>query len=254
MTSKKLIVALVLFFLTGSLLGVAKESIIVTKPKERGRNIRLHMDAGEQWEHTFTAGSISIKTTPQIAVWIEDPDGNYIDTLYVTRRTATQKWRGKPGPYEEKGNIRRKASLPYWAHKRGVRYSDGLFLPTKKEPLPDSVTAASPKESFQLRSCVPEAIDHFVLLVEINNSTDFNEYFNRDAAPSDPAFSGGSFGSGQPALVYRTSVQTGTDDNIYELELAGHSSPYGENGNLNTDVTRITTAKQIVDRITVLIE
>jgi hypothetical protein len=249
MNMRKMICALVLFLLAGSLLAIARESIIVTKAKEKGRSIEIHVDAGEHWEHQFTAGSISIKTTPQIAVWIEDLNGNYLDTLYVTKRTAAQRWRGKAGPYEEKGNIRRKASLPYWAHKRGVRYSDGLYLPTKKQPLPDSITSASPKESFQLRSSVAEEIDNFVVLVEINNSTDFNEYFKRDASPSDPAFSGGSFGSGQPALVYKTVVQTDTDGRIFELVLAGHSSPDGENGKLYTDVKKITTAKGIAEKI-----
>ena len=118
---------------------------------------------------------------------------------------------GKPGPYEEKGNIRRKASLPYWAHRRGVR-------------------------------------------VEINDSTDFNEYYRRDADPEDPFFSGGSFGSGRPAVVYKTVVDTEVSGKLYELELVGHSNPNGENGQLNPDIATLTTAKQIADNIVVVIK
>jgi hypothetical protein len=254
MNVKKTVIAGMLFFFVGSLLGMARESIIVTRAKEQGRSITLHIEAGKHWEHQFEAGSISITTTPQIAVWIEDLEGNYVDTLYVTRRTATQKWRGKAGPYEEKGNIRRKAALPYWAHSRGIQYDDGLYLPTKKNPLPDTVTSASPKSSFQLSSSVSEDLDSFVLLVELNNSTDFNDFYTREAVPGNPYFSGGSFGSGQPALVYQTVVHTYEGSNSYELKLAGHSSPYGEDGQLYRDVSKISTAKQIAERIIVMLK
>ena len=254
MNVKKIVIAGVFFIFVGSILGVAKESIIATKAREQGRSITLHVEAGKHWEHKFEAGRISITTTPQIAVWIEDLEGNYLDTLYVTRRTATQKWRGKAGPYEKKGNIRRKAVLPYWAHRRGIQYDDGLYLPTKKDPLPDTVTSASPKASFQLSSSVSEDLDSFVLLVELNNSTDFNEFYTREAVPGNPHFSGGSFGSGQPALVYETVVHTHRVKDTYELDLAGHSSPHGEDGQLYRDISKITTAKQIAERIIVMLK
>ena len=235
------------------LLVIAKDPIIVTKPVQTGKDIRLYIEAGEHWVHRFEAGSVSIKTTPQIAVWVEDLEGNYRDTLYVTRKTATQKWRGKAGPYEEKGNIRRKASLPYWAHRRGIRYDDGLLLPTKKDALPDSITSASPKESFQLRSSVGKDLDNFMIFVEINNSTDFNEYYTRDAEPGDALFSGGSFGSGQPSVIYSATIEKNDSIKEYELQLTGHSSPNGESGQLYTDVSKLTTAKHIAGKIAVIV-
>ena len=253
MNMKKTLIIFTPFFLLAALLVIAKESIIATRPGQTGKDIKLHIEAGEHWVHLFESGSVSIKVTPQIAVWVEDPEGNYLDTLYVTRRTATQKWRGKAGPYEEKGNIRRKASLPYWAHRRGVRYDDGLFLPTKKDPLPDSITSASPKESFQLRSSVGEDLDNFMIFVEINNSTDFNEYYTRDADPKDAHFSGGSFGSGQPSVIYSAAIDINDLKKEYELQLAGHSSPSGENGQLHTDVSKLTTAKHIAGKIAVTV-
>ena len=253
MKIKKILFVSAVFFFAGGLLSVAKDAVIVTKANQSGRSIKVHIEAGAHWDHMFEAGKVSIKTTPQIAVWIEDLDGNYLDTLYVTKKTATQRWRGKPGPYEEKGNIRRKTSLPYWSHKRGVRYEDGLYLPTKKEPLPDSVTSASPKGSFRLNSSVGEELKTFILLVEINNSTDFNEYYTREAKPDDPFFSGGSYGSGQPAVVYHAVVDMDAAEKTYALKLAGHSSPDGENGQLYTDFTKLTTAKQIADKIMVVI-
>jgi len=253
MNMKKTLIIFTPFFFLAALLVIAKESIIVTRPEHTGKDIKLYIEAGKHWGHLFESGSVSIKTTPQIAVWVEDLEGNYLDTLYVTRRTATQKWRGKAGPYEEKGNIRRKASLPYWAHRRGVRYDDGLFLPTRKDPLPDSITSASPKESFQLSSSVGEDLDSFMIYVEINNSTDFNEYYTRDAKPGDVHFSGGSFGSGQPSVIYSVAIDTKKLKNKYDLQLAGHSSPNGENGQLFADISKLTTAKHIAGKIVVTV-
>ena len=63
----------------------------------------------------------------QIAVWAEDPLGNYVATLYVTRLTGTFGLANRPGnhflhtatrfPYG-----RRDMVLPVWAHKRGKTY------------------------------------------------------------------------------------------------------------------------------------
>ena len=63
----------------------------------------------------------------QIAVWIEDPQGNYVATAYVTRLTGTFGLGNRPGnhflhaatrfPYG-----RRDMVLPVWAHKRNKTY------------------------------------------------------------------------------------------------------------------------------------
>ena len=63
----------------------------------------------------------------QIAVWAEDPLGNYVATLYVTRLTGTFGLANRPGnhflhsaarfPYG-----RRDMVLPVWAHKRNKTY------------------------------------------------------------------------------------------------------------------------------------
>ena len=63
----------------------------------------------------------------QIAVWVEDPLGNYVATLYVTRLTGSFGLANRPGnhflrtapryPYG-----RRDMVLPVWAHKRNKTY------------------------------------------------------------------------------------------------------------------------------------
>ena len=80
---------------------------------------------------TPTCRTVAVDFKPvknlQIAVWAEDPLGNYVATLYVTRLTGTFGLANRPGnhflhtatrfPYG-----RRDMVLPVWAHKRGKTY------------------------------------------------------------------------------------------------------------------------------------
>jgi hypothetical protein len=63
----------------------------------------------------------------QIAVWIEDAQGNYVDTAYVTRLTGVFGLANRPGNHLLKSDVRfpycrRDMVLPVWAHKRNVTY------------------------------------------------------------------------------------------------------------------------------------
>ena len=80
---------------------------------------------------TPTCRTVEVSFKPvsnlQIAVWAEDPLGNYVATLYVTRLTGTFGLANRPGnhflhtatrfPYG-----RRDMVLPVWAHKRNKTY------------------------------------------------------------------------------------------------------------------------------------
>ncbi|HEX8954117.1 MAG TPA: CFI-box-CTERM domain-containing protein [Polyangia bacterium] len=63
----------------------------------------------------------------QLAVWIEDPAGNYVDTAYVTRSTGALGLGNRPGNARFKSAYRwpygrREMVLPVWAHARGKQY------------------------------------------------------------------------------------------------------------------------------------
>jgi hypothetical protein len=63
----------------------------------------------------------------QIAVWVEDTDGNYVDTAYVTRSTGALGLANRPGNARFKSAYRwpygrREMVLPVWAHKRNKQY------------------------------------------------------------------------------------------------------------------------------------
>ena len=56
-------------------------------------------------------------------------------------------------------------------------------------------------------------------------------------------------GSGQPALVYSALINLESEINEYTLNLIGHSSPDGSNGDIYNDLSGITTADKIVKQI-----
>jgi hypothetical protein len=63
----------------------------------------------------------------QIAVWIEDAQGRYVDTAYVTRLTGALGLANRPGEALLKTDVRfpygrREMVLPVWAHRRNHPY------------------------------------------------------------------------------------------------------------------------------------
>ncbi len=59
---------------------------------------------------------------PSFVFWAEDMEGKYLQTLFITKAVGTSIYdHGDPSSgHWEPGEIRRPASLPYWAHQRGV--------------------------------------------------------------------------------------------------------------------------------------
>ncbi|MDR1642315.1 MAG: DUF2271 domain-containing protein [Clostridiales bacterium] len=57
---------------------------------------------GRRIEISFSYQNLALVASNQFAFWIEDMDGNYVDTLYVTRYTS------------QEGHRRRPNSIPAW--------------------------------------------------------------------------------------------------------------------------------------------
>lgn len=210
-------------------------------------NITISVEKGDGWLHNFPLfWFIKVKNAPQIAIWTEDLDGNFLSTIYVSERLAKQSWRAA-------GGNRRKEALPCWSHAQGNQYSDGLYLPTKDEPLPDAITGATPKGSFAANVQMSESVKQFIVKCEFNHSVDFNEHYPKDAKEGDPNYSGGKLGSGQPAVVYQTVIDLDSEQKEFEGKLIGHSSPDGSDGKIYPDTSKLTTAMDIVKGITVYV-
>jgi hypothetical protein len=205
-----------------------------------GGSLRITVTPGEEWIHPFSA---LVKNPPQYALWIEDEGGAYLGSVFVTRKAATEGW------VLNKGNRRREA-LPVWSRRRGIAADDGIYLPTREEPLADGVTGATPK-AVQTLAVVPDpSLTRFWLFCEINHSTDFNAAWPKDAAPGDPGWSGGPEGSGQPSLVYGVLIDL-ADPGPWTLSLIGRGSADGADGSVDADLTGLTTALGILGGVVV---
>lgn len=237
---KKMVIAWILPFV---LFGSCRKELV---EYDQG-SVKVVVEQGDQWLHDFSLFmGIKKKNPPQIAVWVEDTEGKYLATVYASYKIATQSWQAA-------GGNRRKEALPHWCHSRGVQYADGLYLPTSDEPLTDGISGATPRSGFDLKISPAAGLQRFVVKVEVNHSTDFNEAYPRSAKEGEPGYSGGRHGSGQPALVYAADVDLASGASEFEAVLVGHSSPDGSSGEVDPDLSGLTSALRIVERITVRI-
>ncbi len=190
---------------------------------------------------------------PLMAVWIEDTGGNYIQTLFVARSVATGIF--KYGRQENNKWVeapkRAPQTLPYWAHKRGVKASDGLYMPEPSDPVSDAYSGPTPVTGFVLNSKADTKLPpRYRVMLEINQNWDWNEYWTNNKYPDDENYKM----SCQPALVYEALVDDQSPVGRYRMRPVGHSHYSGKSGELFTDLSTLTTALTIADSIIVSIE
>jgi hypothetical protein len=184
----------------------------------------VRVEPGEEWLHRYSALK---ENPPQFAVWAERDDGSFAGTIFATRKVATGNWAFN-------GGNPRKEALPIWKHR-------------KAESEADAVTGATPRESFAVALAPREGTERrFYLCAEFNHSTDWNDAYPKGADEGEAGYSGGSEGSGQPSILYRTLVDLDSSSNRFVFEAVGHGSPDGSDGELVADLSSLTSALRIV--------
>lgn len=213
--------------------------VIRTNPQGQGPEIELSFWKGKAHNH------------PLMAVWIEDLDGNYIQTLYVARSIATGVFGhgDKTEGFWQPGAVRRPAALPYWSHKRGIPASDGLYTPDSTSAVPDAYTGATPQSNFMLESKADTDVPaSYRVLFEINQTWDWNEFWTNNKYPDDINYKT----SCQPSLIYAATIHEETEN--IELKLIGRGHHSGADGKLYTDLETMTTALEITDSVLVRVK
>ncbi len=108
-----------------------------------------------------------------MAVWLEDEQGKYIQSLFVPRSVATGIFRycsNAAGKWVA-ASKRSPQTLPYWSHKRGIKAGDGLFMPDPDNPVADAYSGATPTTSFILRSKADKPLpEKFMVMFEVNQN------------------------------------------------------------------------------------
>ncbi|MBN2807498.1 MAG: hypothetical protein JXR22_12645 [Prolixibacteraceae bacterium] len=213
---------------------------LVTNARAEGQAMTIQFYKGKAHNH------------PTFALWIEDLEGNYIESLFVTRYLATGiyghgslgegKWDSKPG------EAKRPATLPYWLHKRGIKADGETYLPTPDQPVADAISGATPLNDFVLSTKTTKALpEKFRLMLEINQPWDWNSYWHNNLYPDDADYKS----SCQPALVYAVTIDQANLKPEYYLNPIGHSHYAGKDGELYTDLSTITSAREIVHKVKV---
>jgi hypothetical protein len=206
-----------------------------------GPPIRIEFKEGEEHNH------------PLMAIWIEDMQGKYIQTIFVAESIGKGVFKhgdassGKWMP----GEIRRPAALPVWSHRRGIKAEDGFYLPTPQNPVPDAYTGPTPPQDFIIESRLEDPdLRQFLVFFEINQTWDWNEFWTNNLYPDSDEYKT----SCQPALVYKAVVNLDDEQKEYRMRLVGHSHYAGEDGEIYEDVSTFTTALEIADEVRVVLE
>ena len=80
---------------------------------------------------------------------------------------------------------------------------------------------------------------------------DDNEYYSEFDFPDDDVFHSGTGQLGQPSIVFEASVDMNDNKDYYLMELIGHGHHSGQTGELDSDLSTLTTALEIVERIVI---
>jgi len=206
-----------------------------------GTALTIQFEKGEEHNH------------PLFAIWLADEKGNYIQTLFVSEsigKGVFKRVSRKSGRWKA-GEIQRPATLPYWAHQRAVKNEFGTYMPTPTQPVADAYTGATPSTSFVLHAKTEKPLNgKYKIMLELNQSWDWNEYWTNDKYPNDREYKTSS----QPALVYSVDVDAASLNKEYTMKLIGHSHYSGADGSLDTDLSTMTTALKIAKKITVKLD
>jgi hypothetical protein len=256
--------ALAALVLTAFVGALAADGPDAARPDAQGRLV-LNVKDGKNWRHSFRVMLVAkVVTEPQMAFWLEDTAGNFVATIYVTHRAATDDWRASFGG--DKSKVRVPSALPVWRSK----HKSGGVVPASTctdcharraaedkstggvESL-DAITGATPPSGFTHEWVVPAGVKPgvYVLKAEINQARDFTDVYRADLPESDPNFSGGKAGSGQPSLVWQGTIDLGGGAALSTLKPVGHGNPAGANGEVSADLSTLTTALSIVETIKV---
>ncbi len=169
---------------------------------------------------------------PQTAVWITINGDGINKTIYATKKGAKENWWGAKT---------RPSALPVW---NGIR---------KNEPPTtiDSVTGATPSgNTFVIEWPVPENLmgKKIDVFIESNISFDYNVHYPKTAIQGDKNFSDVN---GQPSLVWKSSLLLSGSEVQKTPVIIGHGHVLGENDKIDTDLSTITTAKDIFNYLSI---
>ena len=190
----------------------------------QGQKFTLTVTPGRDYNASTTILLfIRIPLYPQIACWLETPDGTYVDTIYVTPKGAKKSFFSAPA----RG---RPEALPAWYHRQAERPA-----------ALDAVSGATAStEAAHVKSLAVKP-GRYVVFLEVNRSYDFNERYTKERTGVN----------GQPSLIYRAELDAGENPSRAGFEPIGTGSVDGSDGSITPGLDGITTALTLIDHATI---
>jgi hypothetical protein len=176
---------------------------------------------------------------PQFAIWLENMESNEVQTVVVTRRTAT-------GVFEGRAAV--PVSLPAWIVAfREETGRDDFPSPRRPADNVDAISMPTPVVDEIVASINVQEGTQWYYYVEVNVSGDFNSSF--------PAFfpdgSLDRYGNGQPSIIYRGEI-TAQPGRQSTPELIGRTEQLFFSEEIIPDLSGIESARDLFSRIQVV--
>ena len=189
------------------------------------KEITVCVGAGEHWK---------AKSEPQFAIWLEDEKGNFVKTLYVTKKASKKSFIFSP----KEG---RPESLPIWYNALKNVNGQPTIDDFIEKNFVDAVTSATPKGGVIFKAEIENKA--YFINAEFNTSFDYNDFYTKK----------NSGVNGQPSVLYCAKIPAdfGSSDGELLLSLSGTGSVDGSDGFLHPDTSNLTTAKKIVQAVIV---
>ena len=191
----------------------------------------------------FTFNIVLTEKNCQIAVWLVDEQGEFVETVYVTRKTAQKGLGNRGGELDDKMGGSRLSVLPVWAHQRGVDYGGSNFYPPKDKALVDAITSATPKSGGFIWTWRPQKSlkpGKYYYYIEVNKSFDDNEHHNY------------SWYRGQPSVIWQGHLFVGQQLSVSKAKIIGHGDAAGKDGKIYPDLSSLTTALRLIEKADVI--
>jgi len=173
--------------------------------------------------------------SPTFAIWLEDPETGFIQTVYVTRRAAEGDWEGKADV---------PVAVPKWFE---IREIEEEMRRQSNQQISDWQPISSPTPLpgyFRTSINVPSG-STWICWIEVNLAGDYNEIYRE----FDPvALTYDEYKTGQPPLLYRAEI-TAKESIRVKPEIIGMSIIDPEEGVTIQPMSGITTAKDIFEEI-----
>jgi len=203
------------------------------------------------WQINLKATQGKAFNHPTFAIWQEDMAGNFIKTLFLTKSYASGTFGhelvGDSIWLSRSGKSIQPAALPYWTFKKG-QISGDTKVPSPDSPYIDGFTGATPQSSFEFKTGLESEDTQFRILLEVNQTWDWNKYWTNNKYPESKAYKH----SAQPSVIYAVTINSSEKE--YFMNLIGHGDPRGETGKLFTDLSNFTSAKEIFEMIKISVK